>query len=315
MLESRGIDPRPIYAVGGLDAEALHGERNRINSAQMDRVWAQIDRVVDDACFALDLATFWRPGDFQSLDHAWLASPNLESALRILVRYFDIVDQSTALELVPCKRGLALQGKRNLGGFKDYPALNTAFFALIVRMSRLLAGEKLAPRQLTLRHADDSCAAQYQAWFRCPVHFSAAVDAVIFDETDLARSLSPNQEVAGALARILRQEQTRLRRNEGITGQVHSLLVDALPAGRSDLKHLAESLALRPGELQERLRNAGTTYRAEVENARKGLATHYLQDKSLSLVEIAFLLGFSEQSAFSRACKRWFGKPPSALRS
>ena len=80
------------------------------------------------------------------------------------------------------------------------------------------------------------------------------------------------------------------------------------------LADVAAGLALSPSELQRRLEQVGTSFRAEVERVRRTLTEQYLRDPSLSLIEIAFLLGFSEQSAFSRACRRWFGKPPSALR-
>jgi AraC-like DNA-binding protein len=67
--------------------------------------------------------------------------------------------------------------------------------------------------------------------------------------------------------------------------------------------------------LQRRLKAAGTTFRTLLEAVRKDLGATYVRDPNIELVEVAFLLGFSDQSAFSRAFKRWTRCPPSEART
>ena len=66
--------------------------------------------------------------------------------------------------------------------------------------------------------------------------------------------------------------------------------------------------------LQRKLQENGLTYRGLLEKTRHDLALRYLDDPDKTVTDITFLLGFSEQSAFTRAFKRWHGKSPSAYR-
>ena len=314
LLESKGIDPVPIYAQAGIDAAVLHGQRARIGVDQMDQVWTQVTALLGDDCIALEMPEFWRPGDFQALDHAWLASTTLEGALSILVRYLEVVDQSGRLRLVRSPRGTALCGMQPRLGLKDHAIFRQGVIAVFVHMARLIAGPDLVPLEVTFRGPAPSCASRYAPWFGCPVQFSAPSDCVLFDQRDLTRPLSAQADVGVVIERILFKEVARLRAQEGIAGRVQALLADAMPSGKLGLGDIAAFLSISPFELKRRLRRAGTSYRAELDAVRRAFASQYLSDSSLSLIEIAFLLGFSEQSAFSRACRRWFDAAPSELR-
>ena len=71
---------------------------------------------------------------------------------------------------------------------------------------------------------------------------------------------------------------------------------------------------LSPHQLRRELARSHTTFRLLVDETRKAMAAHYIQETDMPMTEIAFLLGFSELSAFSRAARHWFGRPPRALR-
>jgi AraC-like DNA-binding protein len=95
---------------------------------------------------------------------------------------------------------------------------------------------------------------------------------------------------------------------------VQAILVDLLPSGEVTEESLAASLNLSQSTLRRRLKKEGTTYRAVLQEVRCTLAGNMLEDGSMTLNEISFLLGFAELSAFSRAFKRWTGVAPSEYR-
>ncbi|WP_346908874.1 helix-turn-helix transcriptional regulator [uncultured Roseibium sp.] len=78
--------------------------------------------------------------------------------------------------------------------------------------------------------------------------------------------------------------------------------------------NVASTMGLTQKALQRALGRQGTCFRHVLEDARSSMAAHYLTRTNLPMKEIAYLLGFSETSAFSRAVKRWFGQPPRAIR-
>ena len=91
--------------------------------------------------------------------------------------------------------------------------------------------------------------------------------------------------------------------------------MQTLHEGEPTLPVVASYLALSSRTLQRRLQERGLVFQDILENTRRELAIRYLQDKTLSLTDIALLLGYSEQSAFNRAFKRWYNEPPKSYRT
>jgi AraC-like DNA-binding protein len=120
------------------------------------------------------------------------------------------------------------------------------------------------------------------------------------------------------LYRIVRHHaEEKIDRREKTRSLVYSVtdyITDALKHGDATLPEAAETLGMSARALQRELEKANTTFRDLVEETRKSLARHFLYDTSLPLTEIAFMLGFSELSAFSRAARGWFGVSPRELR-
>ena len=81
------------------------------------------------------------------------------------------------------------------------------------------------------------------------------------------------------------------------------------------LEAVAAALQLSDWTLQRKLREHGLSFSQLVEQTRQQLALRYLRQGSLSISELAPLLGYSETSAFSRAFKRWLGVSPRQWRS
>ena len=92
-------------------------------------------------------------------------------------------------------------------------------------------------------------------------------------------------------------------------------IADALRCGEPTLSHIAKHLALSPRTLQRRLGEHALRFADLLDATREGLARSYLNDRKISMAEVAYLLGYSEQSAFNRAFKRWTGVSPTQFRS
>ena len=106
----------------------------------------------------------------------------------------------------------------------------------------------------------------------------------------------------------------RNKNDQGIAAQVHAAIIRNLANDRVRLSSIAEELKLSPRTLQRKLSDAGASFQQVLDQARFALATDYLRQDGLSLVDIAFLLGYQEQSAFTHAFKEWAGVNPGAWR-
>jgi AraC-like DNA-binding protein len=100
-----------------------------------------------------------------------------------------------------------------------------------------------------------------------------------------------------------------------IAQQVHAAIIRNLSTGQVRLASIADELKLSPRTLQRKLSEAGATFQQVLDQARFALAKDYLRQPQLSLVDIAFLLGYQEQSAFNHAFREWAGVNPGAYRT
>ncbi|MDX2086832.1 MAG: AraC family transcriptional regulator [Kofleriaceae bacterium] len=171
-----------------------------------------------------------------------------------------------------------------------------------------------APRELQLRQRAPSRAAQKMITqaVRCPVVWGAEADALVMDAADLRlpmRTADPQ-----LLPILLAHAEATLPRSDDFVSSVRRFVIAGIAGGDVSANAIAERMGLGPRSLQRRLQTMGRSFTEIVDEARLALARRYLDDRSLTLTEAAFLLGFSDLSAFSRAFRRWTGKSPVAYR-
>lgn len=197
--------------------------------------------------------------------------------------------------------------------------LADSVFAGIRVFGNWLAGTTLPAAQLTLMHDGGAPEArdEYMRVLGAMPIFGAAANVASFDAALLAYPV-PNADVS--LYPVLQQHAEQLLRqraqpDNSIAQQVHAAIVRNLAHGQVRLASIAEELKLSPRTLQRKLSEAGATFQQILDQARFALAKDYLRQPELSLVDIAFLLGYQEQSAFNHAFKEWAGVNPGAYRA
>jgi AraC-like DNA-binding protein len=163
-----------------------------------------------------------------------------------------------------------------------------------------------------LTRAEPGCSSRLQAFFACPIEFGATENCVIFRAADLDAQLpTANPVLLRVNEQVLTDYLAHLERSE-VTVQVQAKLIRLLPSGDVDESHIARALNLSLRSLQRKLEARGVTFRKLLDGTRQQLAEQYLKDSTLSVSEIAYLLGFAEVSSFSRAFRRWTGHAPRA---
>ena len=157
--------------------------------------------------------------------------------------------------------------------------------------------------------------AAYRQHFRCPLQFDAPIASVIFRVRDLDLPIpGADETLAGYLSKYAEQILASLVDGETIKHQVRATVWSLLGEGPPSLEQVAAALRMTPRTLQRRLAAEGTSVKREVRDTRKAMALAVLRDHSHSINDIAFLLGYSEPSAFFRSFKRWTGTTPRRFR-
>lgn len=191
-----------------------------------------------------------------------------------------------------------------------------ATLASVIAIVREFAPGPIAPRAVHFQHRALAAPEDYRSYFDAPVTFEAEMDALLFSAASLDRRNRLGDEgVARYLVSQLDAEMAALAAPETLDEAVRRAVQDALSDGVPKAATVARRLGLSERTLQRRLGAEGLSFRDLVDAARRDLACGLLEHSDYALADVAFLTGFSEQSAFSRAFKRWSAETPTAFRA
>ena len=318
LLEMHGLDAMQIARQAGIDLAKIPAPSERIAIDKIDTMLRVAIPLVRDPAFGLRAARCWHPAYMGVLGHAWLSSDTLRVGLERLTRYFRLVGERGVAKVDQTPQGLRVCFRANRGDPASVPVA-TVFtdivMAVLLDMCRLNAGAALRPVAATLCRREPENGEVYKRFFGCPVRFAAQENAIVLSTADADRQLpSSNRQLAAVFDRMLAEELTRLDKSD-VVSRCRAEVLQHLESGEMSEPQMAKQLHMSRRTLQRRLADADTTYLRLVDETRKDLALRYMEDATRSITDVAFTLGFSQQSAFTRAFKRWTGVNPTEYRA
>jgi AraC-like DNA-binding protein len=255
------------------------------------------------------------PDDFGAFGLALKTAPTVGGALERLARYVLVISDTLTYRLDGQGDGcqFELRGRpyeERLG----IRLANECALAAVVSVLRKVASASVTPASVSFRHPPPSDDDAHRNFFGCEVRFGAAVDALHFEEAALNTPLRLGD--AGLSAFLLEQlEQQREQRDaKSLLARVRSAVTDLLCDGAPRKSEVARRLGMSERTLHRHLAEEGQSFQGVVSQVRRDVAEALLLKTDQSLGEVAFLTGFSDQSAFQRAFKGWTGRTPLRFR-
>jgi AraC-like DNA-binding protein len=245
------------------------------------------------------------------LGHLMLASPTLKSAADSLMRYMPLVSPIVHATIEP-KADRMRVGLHLVGGARAVPQQRYDFtWNLLLSTLRFVAGRPaLRPVQVDYAYPAPDASGPYSDYFGCPVRFGAAGNALEFANADLlSRIPTANPLAAEGLFRLLDERLAQAERSS-FASRVRDLLPAMIDQGGALREAVARRLLISERTLQRRLADEGTDFSTLLDGVRRAIAQQHLGSDRISLKNLSYKLGFSDPSAFHRACLRWFGKAP-----
>jgi AraC-like DNA-binding protein len=196
----------------------------------------------------------------------------------------------------------------------DFPELTEVTFGRFMRLTRPFWDTPLVT-EVNVTHAAPDYSAEYERFFEVPTSFGSEWNAMRVEETRLRQRIAVQPRFAfGILSEHAERLLESLEGSKTTRGRVESLLMPVLHTGEASMDSIADRLAVSRQTLYRRLRAEGVTFETVLDELRHKLAVHYLSGEKTSVNETAYLVGFSEPAAFSRAFKRWTGTTPRSMR-
>lgn len=256
-----------------------------------------------------------RCDDYGVFGLAWKTASNLRASFTRAERYWRVMTSVSVYAVERTDDGsfvhLQREGPRELG----MRLSNEATIASMFTISREVATLPVKLNGVFFKHPRPEIAADHEAFFECPVHFNSDRDALLIaDESMRASNKLGDAGIAHYLETQLEAEASQLIGETPLGKRVKEQVVNALSEGIPNISDIASALAMSGRTLQRKLAEQGFTYQTLVDDARRELAEKLLKQDQHSLSNIAFLTGFSEQSSFNRAFKRWAGQTPRSYR-
>jgi len=312
-LESYGIDPGPLFREQGIEPDTLFDQGARVSTERALRLDAKAAELAGDPLFGLKHSDYFRPAHLGALGFAWLASSSLRTAFERLSRYARVIQEKLTVDLDEDGQYLYVRIDANLPA--EHEAIREdAQVAALVKFSRLIAGKDFNPSRICLRKAQPRDPGYYFELFRCPIEFGAASTMLVLNLEDVDRRLTGSSEQLAQLNEHIVVKYLAHSARQDIVNRTKAAIIDGLASGGVSESSVADALHMTPRNLHRKLQKESTSFKGLLTEVRKELAQQYIQDRSKTLTEISYLLGFSEASSFSRAYRNWTGRAPSEAR-
>ncbi|MEH6593841.1 MAG: AraC family transcriptional regulator [Halioglobus sp.] len=313
-LRLEGIDALEIIEQVGIDAAGVINPDRRISTVQMQALLKRCVEETGEEAFGLVAAEQLQPQVLHGLGLAWLASDTVYDGLKRTVRFGKLMATSVDMQLQEEGDFVHL----TVGGpvdVEDFVYADRDFaVGIITRMCRLTLGEFLAPVRIEIDRPQPENPERWEYMLSSRVVFDCDITRITWARADIVEPLATGNAV---LARI-NDEQTEAYLDSflarSLSREVVGKIVEKLPDGPPNQQQIADAMHVSNRTLQRKLKEEGTSFMDLLQDTRLQLARKYLKHPNRSVVETAYLLGFSEPSTFSRAFKRWTGTAPAEYR-
>lgn len=309
MLESYDVDPSGVIPARHYRPGMITTSATRIRFEEYDAIQARALSLIRDPAAGIRSARFLHPSHLGALGHVLLSSSSLRTALKRVVRYsrmfHDHVDISLEESSDWLKIIYSMRKKPTRPGH-----VGDAQVAGVLTLLRLNAGEGLTPKEVTFRRPKPTDPSPWLDFFKTDVKFGQPLISVSFGIEDVDRTLTSSDPELVALHEDVIQRYLLKHDRSNVLNQARLRIMEQLPSGPVTEDETAAALNMSKRTLHRKLREYDETFRSLLTQVRTDMASRYIVNADYSVTDIAFLLGYTDTSAFSRAFRSWYGHSP-----
>lgn len=307
--EDLGVDVNNLLTTTGINKKLLNDPDGEITFEKMVMFWKEAYDLSEEPYLAMKAAKIAEIGTYRCLDYISLNSSTLGQAMENFCNYMALVNTWVHWEIIYQEDRVLT---RMISLVDSLPPPFVEFvFAVLTKRARYLVNESWAPMAINLPFASTSNPQVYNDYFQSEVHFNTPYAEFIMSKKcwDYELSNADNQllEILDEHARLLIAERSI---PDDFVGKVKKEIIRNLHNCQSLRDTIADFFGMSSRTMQRKLNAYNVNFADLLDEIRFVLAKEKLQDNELSLSEISFLLGFSEQSSFTRAFKRWNSNTP-----
>lgn len=314
--ERLGLDTDALLAAAGIRRETLEDPDARLEAGKVSALWTRAYEISGDPVLSLHAAEACPLGAYKVIDFMAANAATVGEAFRFASRYFWLVNTAIRLPIDETGDPVTFDVEDESGPTGVSRPYAEYCFAAFVLHVRGATGVDFPLRSVTFVHRPPPDTTEHGRIFGCPVSFEAERNRMAIDRSAWER------RIAGAhpgVLQVLTEHADllleKLPRGPDLVERTRRVIGERLRGGDSSLESVARELGTSARSLQRHLREIGYTYNALADEVRAATARLYLEQPDIAISEVAWLLGFADQSTFNRAFKRWTGSTPARARA
>ncbi|AFZ59631.1 AraC family transcriptional regulator [Anabaena cylindrica FACHB-243] len=318
-VAAQGVDINCLYTAANIDPAWLDNPDRQVSGEVLKYLWREAVQQTSDRYLGLHIGESFDLSVIGIVGYVLLNCQTYGQVLEKLSQYTRLFSQGVTIYHTVSK-GWAHCNCEIVGNLNNYlideprhPIEST--FAALVTATQQLTGKPLQAAAVWFQHQSPEDCSEHERIFRTTVQFSQPMNRIVFDSNCLNWSVrSANANLLSVFEHHAITMLNAQKQSQGYPQKVISSITQQLHGEVPTIEAIAHSLTISVRQLQRELQAENTSYQQLLDKTRRELAMRHLQNRETSIHDVAFLLGFSEPSAFHRAFKRWTKQTPRSYR-
>lgn len=324
----QGVSEQAVLSSAGLPVESLSVVGDRISLSDTLLLWRAAESLSADPLFGFNMGKYLQPTHFQLIAFTMLSSETLASAIDKILKYQRLISDGGAFSLVQKASEVQKTSElelpeelepSNISALVYRPTVSNfsyhqidAVMAVVASFMNWLLGRDDVVLEVHLQHDFQEGLNQYNDFYKAPVLLNQSDNSLLFDSRLLKQRLPGfDANLASMHEQMANGQLKRLLDPSVVTLVQEQLIASGFEVNRDVI---AKNMAMSGRSLQRKLQQEGSSFQQLLDELRHQRSLLLLQDKHLSLADVAQQLGFSESSTFYRAFKRWQSVTPGEYR-
>ncbi|MEQ3693575.1 MAG: AraC family transcriptional regulator ligand-binding domain-containing protein [Alcanivorax sp.] len=313
LLRQQGIEPGALFREHGLSLDDTNNPESQVNVTDTSNLLSAAEDLLQDPSLGINMARQSEYSVFGGLGLALSAGGSLLSVLQRMTRFQRLISNAVRAELVIGDDKVSIHFHPN-AGHTPHPQGMQYVMANLVRLVRIRLDSTLNPLQVLVAHENAAYCARMARYFRVEPE-QADHYAIVFARDAANSQLHSSDSQLAAMLDATLNERLAAQEKGSLVIQLSLWLEGQLPEGEPSLADAGAQFHMSVRSLQRRLNEEELTWKQLVERTRRTLVERHLKVPGTTVTQLAFLLGFSDVSSFSRAFKKWYGVSPSQFRA
>jgi AraC-like DNA-binding protein len=314
-LRAAGVDLKSILRQAGITERQINDPDERLPANFQIALLKAAAVALNDDLLGFRLAQSVDCRKLGLLYYVFASSTTLDEAIRRCARYGRVANEALVIQVLDGSRPVIRFGYTGIARHTDVQQME-CLMTFLLRVCRQTTGQQLVPERVAMMHVRPTAPPELANFFGVRVEFGSDFDEIVLPsgagnlqlvnaDPYLNKIIVKNCEAALAERRI-NVGPFRIR--------VENAIAPLLPHASARASVIARALGMSERTMERKLAQEGSTFTEILQQLKLEMAVRYVEDPSLPISRIAWLLGFEEVSSFSHAFKRWTGKSPRGMR-